>query len=148
LSDARRLAHQARPERSARHAIARATAVEIDLVVAGLFSRARGLGEVGGFAASELQRYGMFLGIKCKEARAIAAKNRRGGDHLRVEQHRGREAAQEVAAVPIGPVHHWSDTDFPTPRKIRFFARNAYFSSVFQSTYSCDISAYGVQFTV
>ena len=77
IRDALRLVHQARAERAARHAIARATAVEIDLVVAGVFAGARRAGEIVRLAAAELQGDRMLFGIEAssrsRSPRRIAA---------------------------------------------------------------------------
>ena len=42
------------------------------------------LGKIGGIAAAELQRDGVFLGVEPQELLAIAAQDRAGGDHLRI----------------------------------------------------------------
>ena len=98
--------HQAGAEGAARHALARTAAVEVDLVVAGLLAGARRCRELARLAAAQLQRHRVLFGIERQQSRAVAAHDRRRGDHLAVQQHIGREAAQEVAAMAVGPVHH------------------------------------------
>jgi hypothetical protein len=104
--DQRGLAHEAGAESAARHALARTTAVEVDLVVTGLLAGARGRRQLARRAAAELQRNRMLLRIEREQPRTVPALDRRRRDHLGVEQQVRREAAQEVAAVPVGPVHH------------------------------------------
>src|SRR5262245_1805023 len=48
----------------------------------------------------------MFLGIERQQPLLIAAQDCGGGDHLGVEQRVRREAAQEVPAMTVGPIHH------------------------------------------
>jgi hypothetical protein len=64
LADQRGLAHETRPERAARDAVTRTAAVEIDLVVPGLLPGAGGGRKLLRSGSSELQRYGVFVGIK------------------------------------------------------------------------------------
>jgi len=103
------LQHKAGTKSATRHALARAAAVEIDLVVTRLLSGACRRGELGGITAAQLQRERMLLRIESEQPGAITAHDRGSGDHLSVEQHLRREAAQEEAAMAIGPVHHGSD---------------------------------------
>ena len=43
-------------------------------------------------------------------ARHITVQQRAGGHHLGIQQGPGRQQAMEIAAVPVGPVHHRGDT--------------------------------------
>src|SRR5262249_55939525 len=93
-------------ESATRHALARAAAVEIDLIISGVLPSARRRGELSGITASQLQRERMLLRIESEQPRAITAHDRRGGGPLGVKQHVSQEAAQEEAAMAVGPVHH------------------------------------------
>ena len=104
-----RLVHQARAESALLHLVRRTAAVEVDLVVAPLGAVARRGGEVIGLAATELQRHGVLLARELEQPVAFAAQDRGRGHHLGVEQEFGGEAAQEVAAVPVRPIHHRGD---------------------------------------
>ena len=59
-----RLGHEAGTKPAVLHAVTRATAVQIDLVVTPLFTERRALGEVGGYSAAQLQGHGVFLLVK------------------------------------------------------------------------------------
>jgi hypothetical protein len=66
------------------NAVAGASAIEVDLVVSHLGADARRLGQIGWVTATQLQRYGMFLGIEREQPRGIAAEHRARRDHLRI----------------------------------------------------------------
>src|SRR2546430_892504 len=66
----------------------------------------------------------MFLGVEFEQPRAVAAQYGGGGDHLCIEERVGGKAAQEVAAVAVGPVHHGGDGD--STIYITDFARQNY----------------------
>jgi hypothetical protein len=51
----------------------------------------------------------MLLRVERQQPPALPAQDRSGVDHLGVQQDIGREAAQEEAAMVVGPVHHGSD---------------------------------------
>jgi hypothetical protein len=101
-----RLGHQAGAERAALHALARAAAIEVDLVVAPLLGEPGRARQVVRLAAAELQRDRMLLGIEVEVTRNVAVHQRAGGHHLGVEARVAREQAVEVPAVAVGPVHH------------------------------------------
>ena len=111
LGHQRRLAHQARAEAAALHAIARAAAIQIDLVVAELRSGARRAGQLVGIAAAELQRHRVLGRMEFQQARSIAPHDRRRGDHLGVQQRARAQQPQEIAAVPVRVVHHRRDVN-------------------------------------
>src|SRR5579862_3857186 len=111
LGDTLRLPHQTGTEGTARDAVARAAAVEVDLVESRVLARARSGGEFAGFAAPELQCERMLLRIELEQPRPLTPQDRSCGDHLGVEQHVGGEPAEKIAAMTIGPVHHRSDRD-------------------------------------
>ena len=101
--------HQARAEPAALHAIARAAAIQIDLVVAELLTDARRARQLLRIAAAELQRHRMLGRMEFEQARSIAADDRGRGDHFRVEQCARAQQPQEIAAMPVRVIHHWSD---------------------------------------
>ena len=109
IRDQPRPRHQAGAERRLLHAIAGAADVQVDLVVAECGADRGRLGERPGFGAAELQRDRMLRGIELEEVIAVALHDRQRDDHLGVEQDARRELAQEVPAVPVGPVHHRRD---------------------------------------
>ena len=71
-------------EAAALHPVGRASAVEIDFLVAGVFAHAGAGREVGRRAAPELQRHRGFGGVVAQEAVGVAMQQRKGGDHFRV----------------------------------------------------------------
>ena len=74
--DQRGLAHETGAEAPALHAIARTTAVEVDLVVAELLADARRLRELARIAAAELQRHGMLAASNASSRVALPAHDR------------------------------------------------------------------------
>ena len=111
--DQRGLGHQARAEASRLHALRRTAAIEVDLVVAPALAEPSRMGELRGVAAAELQRDRMLGRIEFEMPRHVAVRERGRGDHLRVEPRAFRDHAHEIAAVPIGPVHHRRDAEAP-----------------------------------
>ena len=109
IGDDRRLRHQARAEAAGLHALGRAAAIEIDLVVAPALAQLRARGELAGIAAAELQRERMLGRIEIEVMRDVAVRERAARDHLGVEPRVRRDQAQEEPAVPVGPVHHRRD---------------------------------------
>ena len=111
IGDDSRLRHQARAEAAGLHALGRAAAVEIDLVVTPALAELRARGELAWIAAAELQRERMLGRVEIEVVRNVAVLERAARDHLGVETRARRDQAQEVSAVPIGPVHHRRDAD-------------------------------------
>ncbi len=107
--DPLRLGHQAGAEAAFLHPVRGTAAVEIDLVVTVFHGDGGGLRQRLGLAAAELQGQRMLARIKAQVAPGIAAQDRPGVDHLRVQPRMPRQQAQEIAAVPVGPVHHRRD---------------------------------------
>ena len=105
------LGHQAGAEPPSLHAIGRAADIEIDLVVTELGADARGLGKCGGIAAADLQGNGMLIHMKPEQPVPIAAQHGIRRHHLGVEQRALGDEPQEVAAVPVGPLHHGRDAE-------------------------------------
>jgi hypothetical protein len=64
-----RLGHQAGAERAALHALARAAAVQVDLVVAPARAQARACGQVGRIAAAQLQCDRVLAGVEIEVSR-------------------------------------------------------------------------------
>ena len=73
VGDQRRLGHQAGAERAALHPLARAAAVEVDLVVAPALAEPRAGGELGRLAAAELQGH---AAARPRRSRGGAARRR------------------------------------------------------------------------
>ena len=65
--DSRRVEHQGRAEARGLHTIARATDVQVDLVVAGGRTELRRRGELLGIGAAELERDRMLRGIEAQQ---------------------------------------------------------------------------------
>ena len=101
-----RLCHQASTKRTALNPLGGAAAIQVDFLVTPLRTQLGGLGQIGGFAAAQLQRHRLLFGIEVEVPGHIAVDECAGGDHLGVEQRVARQQTVEVAAVPIGPVHH------------------------------------------
>jgi hypothetical protein len=104
-----RLGHQASAKRPALHALGRAAAVEVDLVVAPLLPQLRADRQVRRIAAAQLQGHRMLDLVIAQMARHIAMDQRAGGDHLCIQPGMARDLAVEDAAVAVGPVHHRSN---------------------------------------
>ncbi len=102
----RRLAHQASAETPGLHAVGRAAAVEVDLVVAPLGGDARGLREQGRIAAAQLQGQRVFAGVKAEQTLAVTMDHRIGVHHLGIEPRAGGEDAVEDPAMGVSPIHH------------------------------------------
>jgi hypothetical protein len=58
----------------------------------------------------------MLERIEAEEPRAVAMHYRAGGQHLGVDERLAREQPVEEPAMPVGPVHHRSDTKTPRHR--------------------------------
>ena len=67
-----RLGHQAGAERALLHPLARAAAVEVDLVVAPALRQLRAGGQIGRIAAAQLQRHRVFDGVEIQMACLVA----------------------------------------------------------------------------
>jgi len=113
VGDERGLGHQARAEAAGLHALGRAAAVQVDLVVAPALAEPRPVRKLRGIAAPQLKRERMLGRVEIEMARHVAMRERRRRDHLGVEARMPRDQPQEVAAVPVGPVHHRRDTEAP-----------------------------------
>ena len=105
------LGHQAGAEPPRLHAIGRAADIEIDLVVTELGADARGLGKRARIAAADLQGNGMLIHMELEQPVPIAAQHGVRRHHLGVEQRALGDEPQEVAAVPVGPLHHGRDAE-------------------------------------
>src|SRR5579862_6198192 len=83
----------------------------------------------------------MLLGVKLEEAAAVASQDRRGGDHLCIEERVGGEAAQEVAAVAVGPVHHRCYADSAMLGQVAIRPVFACIYTGFRHSHSCRLYA-------
>jgi len=113
VGDECRFGHEAGAERAALDALARATAIEVDLGVAPALAEARASREVGRVAAAELQRHRLLDRIEAEMARHIAVQQGAGGHHLGVQAGPRRQQAMEVPAMPVGPIHHRRHAEAP-----------------------------------
>ena len=100
-----RLGHEAGAERAALHALGRAAAVQVDLVVAPALAQLRAGGEVGRLAAAELERDRVLRGVEVEVPRDVAVEERAGGDHLGVDDRVRRQLPEEDSgsAGPTSP---------------------------------------------
>jgi hypothetical protein len=103
--------HQTRTERAVLDAIARAAHIEIDLGIAGRRADAGRRGQLDRIATAQLQGDGVLARIVRQQPRSVPAHEGRRDDHFRVQQRVRRVQAMQVAAVSVGPLHHWSDAD-------------------------------------
>jgi hypothetical protein len=71
------------------------------------------LRKLGRFAAAELKRERMLLDAEVEMARLVAMQQRTGRHHLGVKPGAAGQQAMEIAAVPVGPVHHRRDREAP-----------------------------------
>ncbi len=82
VRDQARLSHEARSEASALHAIARAAAVQVDLIVAVRFAGARRDRKLPRIAAAQLQRDRMLGIVEAQKPLCIPAHDSRRRNHL------------------------------------------------------------------
>jgi hypothetical protein len=68
------------------------------------------VGELGRIAAAELQSHGMLSRMEAQMALDVAVQERAAGDHLRIHHRAAGELTEEIAAMPIGPIHHRGGT--------------------------------------
>jgi phage tail tape-measure protein len=113
VAHAPRFGHQAGTEGAVLYPVRGTAAVQVDLIEAGFRRPAGAAREIRGLRAAELQGDGMLSRIKRQEARTVAVDQGPGGDHFRVQPRATRQQPPEVAAVAVGPVHHWSGTHPP-----------------------------------
>ena len=113
-----RFGHQAGAKGTALHTFAGAAAIQIDLVVAPLFGQFGAGRQVGGFAATQLQRHRVFDRAEVQVMRHVAVQQRAGGHHLGVQAGAARHQAVQDAAVPVGPVHHGRDGQAPGVKRL------------------------------
>ncbi len=113
LADPFRIAHQAGAKRAGLHAIAWATAIEIDLVVTEVFADARRFREQVRFAAAQLQDHRMFDGFKTKQMIAIPMDRRIGMHHLGVQARMWCQQAMKDATGTGRPFHHRGNAEPP-----------------------------------
>ena len=95
------------------HTLARAAAVEVDLVVAPASGQTRAVREVVRFTAAQLQRDRMLHRIEVQMPRHVAMQQRTGGHHFGVEARAPGDEAVQDAAATVGPVHHRRDGKAP-----------------------------------
>ena len=113
ISHKLRLGHQAGTKSTALHALAGATAVEVDLVIAPLLAQFGAMRQVSRLAAAQLQGHRMLFSIEPQMPLYIAMDQRARRHHLRVQQRVATQQAVKVAAMPVRPVHHGCDGQAP-----------------------------------
>jgi hypothetical protein len=89
------------------HALGRASAVQIDLVIAVRLPERRAAGKIGRLAAADLQRDRMFSGVEAQVPLDVAVDKRASGYHLGVNHRMRRKLAEKEPAMPVRPIHHW-----------------------------------------
>ncbi len=109
FADERRLAHETSAEAAVLHAVGRAADIEVDFIITEIRADLRGLSDLRGITAAELQRDRMLRRIKSEQPRTRAEDHGVGRDHLGVEQRVLRQQPVEKPAMPVGPVHHRRD---------------------------------------
>ena len=101
-----RLAHQARTKGAALHPLAGAAAVQVDLVIAPLFTQARAVRQISRLTATQLQRHRVFLKVVAQVSRHVTMDQGACGHHLGVQQGTAGQQAVEIAAMSVRPIHH------------------------------------------
>jgi hypothetical protein len=79
--------------------------------------------------STQLQSDWMFERIERKQPFATPPQNRTGGEHFRVNQSPTRQKPMEKPAMPIGPLHHRSDTKTTGQHFQRFLLFFSHFRS-------------------
>ncbi len=106
IRDQFRVPHQACAEGPVLHPVARATQVEVDLVIAPVLANFRTLGQLRRVAATELQRHWMLGGVKIQQPFPIAMQDGASRHHFGVQQRVFGQQPQEISVMAIRPVHH------------------------------------------
>ena len=109
LADQRRLAHQAGAEAPALHAVRRAAAVQVDLIIAEVGADAGGLRKALRVSAAQLQRERMLERVEPQQSLARPEHHRVRRHHFGIEARAARQQAMEDPAMPVRPVHHRRD---------------------------------------
>ncbi len=107
-----RLAHQAGAEAARLHAVRWAADIQVDFAIAEIGADLRGLRQLYGIAAAQLQRHGALAGIETQKPLALAMQDRVRCHHLRVKKCARAELTMEKPAMPVRPVHHGRDGEF------------------------------------
>src|SRR5262249_41025663 len=77
--------------------------------------------------------------VELQELRPVAAEDGGGGDHFGVQERVGGEAAEEVAAVAVGPVHHGRHGK-PSVQATDFLKQNTKMADQSKKNYSDTLS--------
>ncbi|MNY09732.1 hypothetical protein D3C86_1426670 [compost metagenome] len=105
------LRHQASAKSTTLHALRRATAVEVDFLVAPLFAEFCSLGKVRGLATAQLQRHGLLGGVEVKVPRHIAMEQCASRHHLGIQPGVPAQRTVKGAAMAVSPIHHRGNRD-------------------------------------
>ena len=98
--------HQTGTKTSALHPVGRATAVEIDFVIAKPRPDLGRFGKRIRVRPTQLQCHGMLGRIEPKQPLPVATQNGASGDHLGIQPRACREQPVEHPAMPVRPFHH------------------------------------------
>ena len=101
-----RLGHQAGAKRAALHALARAAAVQVDLVITPARANLRATRQIGRLAAAQLQGEWMLDLVITQVPPLAAVQQAAGGHHLGVQARLFRDQPVQVAAVLVTPIEH------------------------------------------
>ena len=112
VGDQPRLGHQAGAEAPGLDPVGRTADIEVDLVIAETLTDGGGPGKLVRVAAAQLQGDRVFRRVEADQPLPVAVDDGGRGDHLGIEQRAGRDEAQEVPVVAIGPVHHRCNGEF------------------------------------
>ena len=104
-----RLGHEAGPKARPLHPVAGAADVEVDLVIARRRPGPRRHRQLLRHRTAQLQGDGVFGLMKGEKAISVAMDDGATGHHLAIEQRPARDQPQEIAAMPVGPIHHGGD---------------------------------------
>jgi hypothetical protein len=80
--------------------------IQVDFGIPCLFSQFAASDEFLRVTAAQLQGQWQFRCIELQQAMGIPMQQGAGAYHLAIEQGTLAEQAQEIAAVPVSPVHH------------------------------------------
>jgi hypothetical protein len=109
LGHQRRLAHQARTKTPRLHPIGRTPHIEIDFVETFVLRDARRLRQHRRLTAPQLQGQRLLVRRVPEQAVPIPMQYRICMHHLGVKPRLGCQQPMEIAAMPVGPIHHRSD---------------------------------------
>ena len=116
------IGHQTSPKATFAHLLARATQIEVHLVVVPVGRQAHGLGQQPGIIPPQLQGQGFFARIEADQPFQASTRlgriwclagmvQRLGHHHFAVQQAVQADLTHQHAKMPIGVVQHWRHTE-------------------------------------